>query len=57
MIADADRRKLGRILEVTTQIEDCVRRNRITEERLLEDHDVLYRRSPILLLPIQSALS
>lgn len=40
MIADADRKKLERILEVAAQIDDCIRRNEITEERVLEDRDV-----------------
>lgn len=39
MIAEADRRKLARILEVAAQIDDCVRRNEITEDRVLEDRD------------------
>lgn len=39
MISDADKRKLLRIIEVAGQIEDCIERNGITEEQILEDRD------------------
>lgn len=39
MIADADKKKLRRILEVASQINSCVERNEITKEQVLEDRD------------------
>ena len=39
MIAEADKKKLVRILDVIAQIDDCVARNEITEEQVLVDRD------------------
>lgn len=39
MISDYDKKRLRRILEVADQIRDCVQRNEITEELILEDRD------------------
>ncbi len=39
MIDDLDERKLRRILEVISQVKDCVERNDITEEQILDDRD------------------
>lgn len=39
MICESDIRKLRRILEVIEQVDDCVKRNEITEAMIIEDRD------------------
>lgn len=39
MISESDKKKLQRIIEVADQIGECIERNEITEDRILEDRD------------------